>query len=201
MQQALFIGVLFGASVTALVLTALARQADVHMAYAHLAVAAVTSLLLAGAGMLRVRAYTKAGAPAPAIAGANAQAMALIWCWGAVALFATYGPGGVLAWKEWWHFFIAFAVATAICFAFAVRLGRAGAAGTYEEGIDKVSQVTTIVQLAGMLIVMIGLIVDGKMTRFLNPRYTDWAGNNIFFAGAAGLAALSAFALINSRKR
>ncbi len=42
---------------------------------------------------------------------------------------------------------------------------------------------------------MIGLIIDGKMTRFLVPRHGDWAANNIFFGGALALAVISAYAL------
>ena len=41
-------------------------------------------------------------------------------------------------------------------------------------------------QVAGMVIVMVGLLVDGKMTRFAKarPGWEDWAANNIFFFGA-----------------
>jgi hypothetical protein len=42
---------------------------------------------------------------------------------------------------------------------------------------------------------MAGLLIDGKMTRFLVRRYTDWAANNIFFFGAFGLAVVAAYAL------
>ena len=46
---------------------------------------------------------------------------------------------------------------------------------------------------------MLGLIVDGKMTRFLNPKYGDWAANNIFFFGALASPAISLNALLASR--
>jgi hypothetical protein len=50
-------------------------------------------------------------------------------------------------------------------------------------------------QLAGMILVVVGLLIDGKMVRFLDPRYTDWAANNVFFFGALALAAISGHAL------
>jgi hypothetical protein len=46
-----------------------------------------------------------------------------------------------------------------------------------------------------MLAVVAGMLIDGKMTRFLTPRYTDWAANNIFFCGAVAVAAICAYAL------
>ena len=55
--------------------------------------------------------------------------------------------------------------------------------------------------LAGMVVTMLGLIIDGKMTRFLDPRHGDWAANNFFFFGAMALAAISLNALLASRSR
>jgi hypothetical protein len=52
-----------------------------------------------------------------------------------------------------------------------------------------------LIQFVGMIVVMLGLLIDGKMVRFLNPRHTDWAANNIFFFGALALAAISGYAL------
>src|SRR5262249_49311914 len=52
-----------------------------------------------------------------------------------------------------------------------------------------------IVQLAGMVITMAGLIIDGKMTRFFTLRFTDWAANNIFFFGALSIALISRYPL------
>jgi hypothetical protein len=46
-----------------------------------------------------------------------------------------------------------------------------------------------------MIAVVVGLLIDGKMTRFLVPRYGDWAANNIFFFGALAIGAISAYAL------
>jgi hypothetical protein len=49
------------------------------------------------------------------------------------------------------------------------------------------------------VIAVLGLLIDGKMTRFLIPRYTDWAANNVFFFGALAVAAISANALRANR--
>jgi predicted membrane channel-forming protein YqfA (hemolysin III family) len=48
-------------------------------------------------------------------------------------------------------------------------------------------------QLIGMIIAMIGLILDDKMPR--DPQQPDWAASAIFFFGAAALAAISMSAL------
>jgi hypothetical protein len=48
--------------------------------------------------------------------------------------------------------------------------------------------------------VVVGLIVDGKMTRFKTPRFTDWAANNIFFCGAFAVAVICAYALKTTPK-
>jgi hypothetical protein len=55
----------------------------------------------------------------------------------------------------------------------------------------KLARIVAIVHLAAMVITVVGLIVDGKMVRFLNPRHQDWAAQNIFFFGAIALAAIS----------
>jgi hypothetical protein len=46
-----------------------------------------------------------------------------------------------------------------------------------------------------MLITIVGFLIDGKMVRFLNPRFTDWAANNVFFFGAIATAAITGYAL------
>ena len=46
---------------------------------------------------------------------------------------------------------------------------------------------------------VVGMLIDGKLMRYLNPKLMDWAAQNTFFAGAVGLAILSAYALWASR--
>ena len=120
--------------------------------------------------------------------------MGYVWVWGALGLLITYASGAA-AWHEWLHFFLAFAVAGAAALFFANLLQRDGNAGKVDEAILKISRYLAYAQLFGMLAVMIGLLVDGKMTRFLIPRHGDWAANNIFFFGALALAVISAYAL------
>jgi hypothetical protein len=38
------------------------------------------------------------------------------------------------------------------------------------------------------------------MSRFLTPRYTDWAANNVFFFGALAVGVISANALRQTRR-
>ena len=47
---------------------------------------------------------------------------------------------------------------------------------------------------------MLGLIIDGKMTRFLDP-VTETGRQQLFFFGAMALAAISLNALLASRSR
>lgn len=50
-----------------------------------------------------------------------------------------------------------------------------------------------------MLATIAGMLIDGKLTRYKNPKMLDWAAQNTFFVGAIGLAVLSAYALWASR--
>ena len=59
----------------------------------------------------------------------------------------------------------------------------------------KVGRMLAIVLLVGMIIAMAGLLIDGKMSRFLNPRHTDWPANNIFFFGAMAMAMIAGYAI------
>ena len=67
------------------------------------------------------------------------------------------------------------------------------AAGRQDETLLNIARYLTIGQLVGMVVAMIGMIVDDKMPR--DPTEPDWAANAIFFFGAAALAAISAYAL------
>jgi hypothetical protein len=83
----------------------------------------------------------------------------------------------------------------AACLYGASLLKRDDAAGRVDDGLLKLLNVLAKVQLVGMVVTMIGLVIDGKMTRFTVARHQDWAANNIFFFGAAALALLSVYAL------
>jgi hypothetical protein len=185
-------------SVPALAITAAGRPNNVQLAYAHMAIAAVVSLVFAVMAIRECRSMLGTGAAPFEVAGANARSMGIVWAWGALTLVITYGTG-LLAWKEWWHFFIAFAVAAALCLLFYATLKRTARSGQQDETTLRWSRYLAMVQLIGMIVVMLGLLIDGKMVRFLNPRYTDWAANNVFFFGALALALISGHALKASK--
>ena len=181
-------------SIILLVITAEARAEDVRMAYVHAATAAAATLIVAGFAVRQCRALLAKGASASEIASSNAWYMGIVWSWGTLAIIATYGTG-VLVWREWWHFVLAFAVASGLSLYFANALKKDALAGKEDETMLRLARYLAIVQLVGMVVTMAGLIIDGKMVRFLTPRFTDWAANNIFFFGALGIAVISAFAL------
>jgi phosphatidylglycerophosphate synthase len=137
-----------------------------------------------------------AGASRSAVGASKAREMGLVWGWGAVCILATYALG-VASWKEWWHFLIPFAVLSVACLWFARTLGRDAANGVNDEGMLKLSRNLAIGQLVGMIVTMVGLVIDGKMTRFIAPRkgWEDWPANNYFFFGALALAILSIHAI------
>ncbi len=181
-------------SVAMLVLTAAAKVSNPGMAYGHMVIAGASALCFALVAIRDTRTLVEAGASRSAVSASSAWFMGYVWTWGALGLLITYASG-VAAWHEWLHFFLAFAVAGAAALFFANLLQRDANAGKTDDAILKVSRYLAYAQFFGMLAVMIGLIVDGKMTRFLVPRHGDWAANNIFFFGALALAAISAYAL------
>ncbi len=181
-----------------LVLTADARAADVRMAYVHAAISAATALLIAGVAVGQCRRLLAKAASASEIASSNAWYMGVIWTWGTLALIVTYGSG-VLVWKEWWHFVLGFGAAAGLSLYFARTLKQDALAGKEDEATLRRARYLAIAALAGMVVTMLGLIIDGKMVRFLTPRFTDWAANNVFFFGALGIAVISAYALRNNK--
>jgi hypothetical protein len=182
---------MIGASVVALVVSAAMKAQTPGMAYVHLIMSASVAVVLAVAGIREGRRLSAAGASPPALAASHARHMGLIW---ALALGATYATR-LLVWREWPQFLAAFSLAACLCLFFAGQLTKDAAGGNGDKTMLTISRYLSWAQLAGMGLVMAGLVVDGKMTRFLTPRYGDWAANNIFFFGALGIAVLSAHAL------
>lgn len=167
----------------------------------HLAMSAIVSLFVALAAIQEARSMRAAGASDPAVASSNARYMGLVWTWGAVTLFATYNF--VLSWKEWFPFFMAFVTAAGLCLFFSATMRKDEAEGTSEPAMKMIGRYLTIAQVVGMVIVMAGLLLDGKMMRFAKarPGWEDWAANNIFFFGALALALIGGHALFSSRKQ
>ena len=170
---------------------AITAGGQMHMA--HMALSAIMALFVA---FIAVRENNKAiasGASAAAVGAINARYMGLVWAWGALVLVITYSS--VLEWKEWREFFAASVAFAGLCLFFSVLLGRSAKDGQEDSTLLKWSRYLAMGQLAGMIIAMVGLLIDGKMVRYQNPRYTDWAANNVFFFGALALAVISYFAI------
>lgn len=183
-------------SVAALVITAAGKGTDIRLAYVHMAIAGTVTLLLAGIAIRETRSIIEADAGRNAVAASKIRGVGFIWTWGTLALVATYGTG-ILQWKEWWHFTIPFAVLAVACLFVGNVLDRA-ADGAPDDGLLRLMNILGKVQLGAMLIAVVGLLIDGKMTRFMVERHADWAANNYFFFGAIALAVLSAFAISKS---
>jgi len=185
-------------SIALLVWTAAEKAGDPNkatdMAYAHMFIAAAACICFALVAIRSTRQLVIANASRPAISASSARYMGYVWVWGALGLLISYGLG-IVHWHEWLHFFLGFAAAGAAALFFANLLQRDADAGKTDEAILKISRYLAYIQFFGMLAIMIGLIIDGKMTRFLVPRHGDWAANNIFFFGSMALAAISAYAL------
>jgi len=184
-----------GASVALLVVTATGRGAGLNLAYAHMAVAAAMALIFALVAIREMRAAAGRGAARSEIAATAARYSGLVYTWGALALAVMYGTK-LLEWREWLSFLIAFMVAAGLSLFLSATFNKDREQGREDAAMLKISRYLAMVQLVGMIAVAIGLVVDGKMTRFLTPlRHGDWAANNVFFFGAIAVAAISLMAL------
>lgn len=181
-------------SVALLVITAAMKSAAPSMAYVHMAIAAVMAIVFALVAIRDTRALAETGASRPAIAAQTARFMGYVWAWGALGLAISYGTG-VVSWREWMTFFVALVILAAASLFFAKLLQRDADEGKEDEALLKIGRYLAWGQLAGMILVIVGFLIDGKMTRFLDPRHGDWAANNIFFFGAVAIGAISAYAL------
>jgi hypothetical protein len=185
-------------STAALVACAALRAQSLEMAYVHAAVSALTAILIAVFAIRQCRAMLDAQASSSEVAASNARYMGLVWSWGALALIGTYASG-VLVWKEWWHFAIAFVCAAGLSLWFSATLKKDADTGREDAALLRLARYIAIIQLVGMIAAVVGLIIDGKMRRFALPRYTDWAANNVFFFGAIAVALISGYALRNNK--
>lgn len=186
----------FAISISIMAVSAGAQGLDTSMAYVHMAVAAFVSLVMALLAIREILSLARSGAGPAAVAACAARNMGFVWSWAALSLLITYGTG-ILRWKEWWQFLIAFIVAAGLSLFFAAILKKDAEAGDRDETFLRLGRILTIVQFIGMIAVMIGLTLDGKMPPNLNAKvgWEDWAANHVFFFGAIALAAISAIAL------
>lgn len=182
------------ASVVLMLVFAARRGDGVHMAYAHMALAALVAAGFAASFFKANAALRAAGARQSAIAANTSRYVGYVWGWGAACLLTVYATG-VLVWREWLHFSLAAVVLSAASLAFAAMLQRDADAGREDAALLKLGHTMAIILLVGMVAAILGFLIDGKMVRFLTPRFTDWAANNVFFFGAAALAAITGYAL------
>ena len=133
------------------------------------------------------------------IGSMNALYMGIIWAWGGFAIAVLYTT--VIEWKEWWHFVLGFGAAGIASFVFAALLHRSPDGKMLGFTHVGIARGAAWVQLVAMIVTMLGLIIDNKMDKLGwnwavrgNPP-NDWAANNVFWVGAAGLALLSIVAL------
>ena len=166
-------------------------SAALHNPPLNLALTAIVALAFAALAAWDRRQLAAAGASGPSLSSATARSMAVVWGWAASSLLLTYVFA--LNWSEWWQYVLAAGGAAALCLFFASMMGRDAESGRRDEAMLNLARYLTIGQLAGMVIVMLGLILDDKMPR--DPKEPDWAANAIFFFGAASLAVISLNAL------
>jgi len=157
----------------------------------HMVLTALVCLAFALLAVWERRRAVAAGGSEPALASTTANSMALVWAWAALSMLLTYRF--VLSWHEWWQYVLAAGAVAALCLFFASMMSKDAAAGRRDDTLLNIARYLTIGQLAGMVIAMVGMIIDDKMPR--DPSEPDWAANAIFFFGAAALAAISMNAL------
>jgi FtsH-binding integral membrane protein len=156
-----------------------------------MALTALACLAFAVAAVWERRRLVAAGVGETLLASSTARSMALVWAWAALSLLLTYVF--VLSWIEWWQYVLGAGAIAGLCLFFASMLSRDAAAGREDQSLLKLARYLTLGQLVGMIIAMVGLVLDDKMPR--SHEKPDWAASTIFFFGAASLAVISANAL------
>jgi hypothetical protein len=179
--------------IVAIILSAAAGTPQIYMA-----VTAMISVVIAFLAIKEQHDLEAGGASASAVSASTARYMGLVWTWGALALLVTY-YFILPAWREWPHFFGAFAVIGVLCLFFASTLSKDSEKGTADETMLKLGRYLTLAQLVGTIIAVLGLLADPDK-QFLNVKKLDWAAVNVFFFGSIALAAISANALFFAKK-
>lgn len=181
-----------GASVALLILTAALRVEGVLYAYLHMAICAAMSAVFIAAALTTARSDAQRGIAPQEISAGLARHMGFVWAWGALALAATYATG-IVSWKEWPGFLAVFVCLAGVSLFLSNRLSDGEDSSWFTVG-----RYLAGVQFVGMVIVMAGLLIESKMTRFLKDQgfgWQDWAANNYFFFGALALAVISFYGL------
>lgn len=165
----------------------------------YMAVTALISFAIAAIGLREIISLDKANAPLSAISASTARYMGLVYAWGALALFVTY-YFILPEWREWKVFFGALTLVAVISLFFASTMSNDVARGKDDPTMLKVGRILTILQFAGTVVAVIGLLIDPDK-QFLNTAKLDWAAQTVFLFGAIALAAISAAALFYTRDR
>ena len=186
-----------GASVAALVVTAALKPGMPSLAYVHMAVASASAIAMILAARPQSREPAVGVADRAAAASLGLQHLGLVWTWAVLALLATYAF--VLQWREWWHFVLAFALLAGACLWLAAALRKEARSGAGDDTLQKLARTVAVIHLGVGVITMLGLIIDGKMVRFLVARHQDWAAQNVFFFGGLAMAGIGWRALEGMR--
>ncbi len=177
---------------------ALAALAIWRLPVVHMAAAAATAALLASLALAAGRQVARQGGSPGHVAGIHARHAGYVLAWAAVSVLVTYTAA--LVWDEWWQFFAAFAVLGALVMLLARTLISDAAKGPDDAAMLIIARFLAWLLTLGGAGAAIGLLVDKKMTRFMTPRYTDWAANNAFFFGGIALAVLG-WAILSATRR
>jgi len=199
MGEKLMSNLLSGRWLVVLILTVAAVLAATHVGdiRLHLAIAALSAVIFAVMGTRENTQLTASGASQHAIGASSARHMGLVWIWGAALLILSYTLL-LTPWREWTHFFAAFAVVGVLCLLFASALDRDAASGSDDQTMLKLGRMLTIGQVVGMLAMLIGIAIDPDKSIVTKAR-TDWAANIVFVFGGLALLAISAHALWQQR--
>ncbi len=182
-------------SLVLLIVTAAGRPGSVVMGYAHLAIAAASCVFFAAWAIKALKAAAAGKASRSTLAAHSARYIGAVWGWAALVTFLTYGLGIMPVWREWKAHALAMAAITVVCLGVAAILDKSDARAQEDETMLKLSRYLAIGQLVAMVLVMIGLTVDGHMSRFLIERFTDWPAKHVMFFGAMAIAVISAASL------
>ncbi len=178
-------------------LCAVILTAAVNQPQWHLVATGLISVVFAMMAIRENRALVAEGATRNVIAASSARYIGLIWTWAAIGLLVIYSLIFEGRWAEWWQFFIGFLFAAVGCIVFANMLTRDAEAGREDPAVIKLGRVLVMILLAGMVVAIASLFVDGKFPRDIT--HPDWAACNIFFFGALAVAAICINALTSSK--
>ncbi len=177
------------------ILSAAAQRPEIHMM-----VTAVVTLTMAVVAVQAYRQLLTEHATRSALAASTSRYVGLVWIWAATAMLFTYEF--ILSWREAWTFVIGLLLVGGLCVAVAWMFDKDDAAGKDDETMLSIARKLNLVQIVGMLIVVAGLVADGKFVPMAHKTlHDDWAANNIFFFGALAIALIGAYAMINDQKR